>query len=145
MHTPRAQRCNLKPSELNEATCHCGKVSLKLAEKPTEVFECSCSICRRLGVLWAYYHCDSVTIETGGNPTNKYVWNNEILEFHRCTKCGCTTHWVAKDLQFRDRMGVNARLIDGLNRSNTKLGYVDHGATGWFWSQDSAGRPPQNK
>lgn len=31
-------------------------------------------------------------------------------------------------------MGVNARLIDGLNHQNTQLGHVDHGDIGWFWS-----------
>ena len=124
-------------SKLNEAICHCGGVALKLADAPSEIFECNCSICRRLGVLWAYYHCDHVTIETNGKPTNVYIWNNEVLEFHSCNTCGCTTHWVAIDSDFRERMGINARLIDGLNRTNTNLGYVDHGALGWFWSKQS--------
>lgn len=129
---------NNTSAKLSKASCHCGAVSLELAEKPVEIFECSCSICRRLGVFWAYYHCDNVAIEIIEEPTNTYVWNNEVLEFHRCSNCGCTTHWIAIDPNFRERMGVNARLIDGLNRKNTKIGYVDHGKLGWFWSQDSS-------
>lgn len=120
---------------LNEAACHCGAVLIHLSEKPAEIFECSCSICRRLGVLWAYYHCDDVTFERGEGTTRSYVWNRKILEFHSCARCGCPTHWIATDRGFRERMGVNARLIDGLNRDNVKLGYVDHGDTGWFWTR----------
>ena len=122
---------------LNKVVCHCGAVSIVLAQTPSEVFECSCSICRRLGVLWAYYHCDDVTVETGAGTTDVYVWNNKVLEFHRCSQCGCTTHWIATDAGFRERMGVNARLIDGLHRENVQLGYVDHGDIGQFWSRAS--------
>lgn len=121
---------------MNTAVCHCGEVSLSLARMPAEVFECNCSICRRLGVLWAYYHCDDVVISAREGATKAYVWNNRVLEFHSCERCGCTTHWAAVDSNFRERMGVNARLIDGLNRTNTKLGYVDHGDLGWYWSRE---------
>jgi len=120
---------------LNKATCHCGAVVMNLAEQPSVIFECNCSICRRLGVLWAYYSCDEVEFEKGHGTTNKYVWNNRILEFHSCSVCGCTTHWVAVDPGFREKMGVNARLIDGLDRTNTKLDYVNHGESIEFWTR----------
>ncbi|XOV87987.1 MAG: GFA family protein [Pseudomonadota bacterium] len=121
-------------SELNRATCHCGTVVMVLAHKPTEVFECNCSICRRLGVLWAYYPCDHVLFEKGSGKTKVYLWNHKIIEFHSCATCGCTTHWIAVDKNFRERMGINARLIDGLDRNNTALGHVDHGEIGSFWT-----------
>ncbi len=86
-------------------------------------------------MLWAYSHCDDVVIDNSAG-TQAYSWNNKVLAFHSCARCGCTTHWIATDPNFRERMGINARLIDGLNRRNTKLGYVDHGDIGWFWSQE---------
>lgn len=127
----------MEDSMLNRPVCHCGAVVMRVAEKLSEIFECNCSICRRLGVLWAYYHCDDVEFEKGAGTTNVYAWNRKVLEFHSCSVCGCTTHWVATDPNFRDRMGVNARLIDGLNRTNTVIGYVDHGEIGCFWTRDS--------
>ena len=122
---------------LNTAACHCGAVIMQLSKKPSEIFECNCSICRRLGVLWAYYPCDEVLFKKGTGATNIYVWNKKLLEFHSCSECGCTTHWVATDPNFREKMGVNARLIDGLNRTNTALEYVDHGEIGWFWTHEA--------
>ena len=119
------------------ASCHCGAVVIELAQVPAEIFECSCSICRKLGVLWAYYHCDDVAFEKGQGSTKAYVWNRKILEFHSCSTCGCTTHWIAADSSFREKMGVNARLMDGLNRTNTALGYVDDGHTNQFWTRDA--------
>jgi len=38
-----------------EASCHCGLVHLEVAQPPAAVNECTCSICRRYGTLWAYY------------------------------------------------------------------------------------------
>lgn len=123
----------------NTAACHCGMVVMRLSRKPAEVFECNCSICRRLGVLWAYYHCDEVSFDKGAGTTNVYVWNKALLGFHSCSVCGCTTHWAATDPGFREKMGVNARLIEGLSRANTALEYVDHGDIGWFWTRESDG------
>ena len=88
-------------------------------------------------MLWAYYHCDDVTFDSAQSATSAYIWNRKMLEFHSCNRCGCTTHWIAVDRTFREKMGVNARLIDGLNRTNTTLGYVDDGETNQFWTRDA--------
>ncbi len=92
-----------------EGRCHCGKVRIELDTAPVEVKSCNCSICRRTGTLWAY---DSPTririIETV--PTDTYIWGDRDLTLHRCSDCGCMTHWRATDPAY-DRMGVNARLL----------------------------------
>jgi hypothetical protein len=35
------------------ATCHCGAVRVTVPRKPRTVTDCSCSICRRYGALFA--------------------------------------------------------------------------------------------
>ena len=93
-----------------EASCHCGSVKLEIAAGPETVTDCNCSICRRYGVLWAYYSPKQVRFATGEDATEFYMWGDKSLEFHRCRNCGCVTHWAAID-KSRDRMGVNARLM----------------------------------
>jgi len=92
-----------------QASCHCGAVALEIAQAPGEVTDCNCSICRRYGVLWAYYSPSEVEVRAGGTET--YVWGPRTTAFHRCRACGCVTHWTATD-PARDRMGVNARMLD---------------------------------
>ena len=89
------------------ASCHCGAVRMEIEAAPAEVSDCSCSICRRLGTLWAYYVPRQVTI-TGATDT--YSWGAKQLAFHRCKVCGNATHWSS--LHGLDRMGVNARLME---------------------------------
>lgn len=90
------------------AACHCGAVTLALDVAPVEVTSCNCSICRRTGLLWAYYPPARVQVD---GPTDTYVWGDRSLALHRCQTCGCITHWLAFDLGY-DRMGINARLMD---------------------------------
>ena len=92
-----------------EATCHCGAVRLNIETAPTEVTSCNCSICRRYGVLWAYFAPGQVKIS--GSATDVYAWDDKSIEFHRCRSCGCVTHWALVD-KTGNRMGVNARLME---------------------------------
>lgn len=52
------------------AACHCGQVALEIDSPPTEVTDCTCSICRRYGVLWAYYSPSQVRIVLKGAKTD---------------------------------------------------------------------------
>ena len=93
-----------------EASCHCGAVKLEIASAPERVTDCNCSICRRYGVLWAYYPPADVRIVASDGATERYVWGDKRLEFRRCRNCGCISYWAAVK-QPADRMGVNARLM----------------------------------
>ena len=92
------------------ASCHCGSVRLEVDAPPSEVTECNCSICRRYGVLWAYYPPHQVRVLTPDPPTDVYMWGDRSIEFHRCRNCGCVSHWAAADRK-KNRTGVNARLM----------------------------------
>ncbi|WP_439496957.1 GFA family protein [Bosea sp. (in: a-proteobacteria)] len=93
-----------------EASCHCGAVRLAIDAAPETVTDCNCSICRRYGVLWAYYSPKQVRFVPLEPATDSYMWDDRSIAFHRCRTCGCVTHWAAVD-PARDRMGVNARLM----------------------------------
>jgi hypothetical protein len=94
-----------------ESSCHCGAIRLEVATAPQTVTDCNCSICRRYGVLWAYYAPREVRIIADGDATDTYMWSDRSIAFHRCKSCGCVTHWAGVDPAM-DRMGVNARLMD---------------------------------
>jgi hypothetical protein len=119
---------------LVEASCHCGAVRLEIDAAPTEVTDCNCSICRRYGVLWAYYSPSQVHRTESSGPTDIYVWGDRSLEFHRCAACGCVTHWAPVD-GTRDRMGVNARLMPPDVLAHVRVRRLD-GADSWRYIKD---------
>ena len=109
-----------------ESSCHCGTVKLEILSAPEDVTDCNCSICRRYGVLWAYYSPTHVHIQ---GATECYLWGEKSIEFHRCKNCGCVTHWAAA-AQPADRMGVNVRLMGPEVLAAARLRRLD-GADTW--------------
>ena len=113
-----------------QASCHCGAITLDIAQPPAEVTECNCSICRRYGVLWAYYPCDQVEVRAE-TPTASYVWGDRTIGFHRCGNCGCVTHWAAID-PARNRMAINARLLEPELVRQARLRHLDKAVTNQY-------------
>jgi hypothetical protein len=107
-----------------EGHCHCGAVRIGVARAPAELGSCNCSICTRLGTLMAYYHPDDVKIEAEDGATTAYVWGDRCIAIHHCRTCGCLTHWRAL-LPDLERMGVNARLLDGLDLERVAIRKID--------------------
>ena len=71
---------------------------------------CNCSICHRLGALWAYYDSDSVRIESSGKPVDSYAWGDKTLTYHRCGICGCTTHYTSSGDDEGELIAINCRM-----------------------------------
>ena len=95
-----------------KATCHCGAVRIEIPARPSEVTNCNCSICRRLGTLWAYFDVDTVKIHGHPENTDEYIQGDKTLRTVRCRTCGCTTHWEPLESGAQGRMGVNIRNFD---------------------------------
>ena len=77
---------------------------------PTQLTECNCSICRRYGPLWAYYPPDEVRILVGADGEQCYVWGDGELEFVRCARCGCITHYRVRTGLPEPRIALNFRM-----------------------------------
>jgi hypothetical protein len=91
-----------------QANCHCKAVVLNFPSPEGPLNECLCSICRRYGVLWAYYQPEEVQIE---GETEFYVWGDKEIQFHRCKRCGCVTRWAPAD-KTHEILVVNCRMLE---------------------------------
>ena len=100
-------------------TCHCRAVTIEVPSAPEWLGQCNCSICRRLGTLFAYYPDDAGVAVAG--DTVPYIQGDRMIALHHCPTCGCTTHWDAIVESVR-KVGVNARLLDG-------FAVTEHGPT----------------
>ncbi len=114
------------------ASCHCGAVRIELDAPPARLTECNCSICRRLGALWAYYTRDQVRFVMAADATHAYAHGDRTLAFHHCRTCGCTTHWASLRPENPDRVGINARLFPPEDRTGIPVRHFD-GAETWTY------------
>lgn len=110
-------------------SCHCGAVRIEIPRRPRTLTSCNCSICRRLGGLWAYYKMPEVRIVHAANATSGYIWGDRTLRLVRCRRCGCVTHWEPLQ-RGSERMGVNIRNFDPGVVKSARIRHLD-GASTW--------------
>ncbi len=87
--------------------CHCGIIKITLPSKPEKATICNCSLCRRIGAVWAYYTIDTVKIEGHPEQTQGYIQGDKVLVTSRCKACGMVTHY--DPLDDHQTMAVNLR------------------------------------
>jgi hypothetical protein len=117
------------------ATCHCGAVRVEIPGAPDEVTNCNCSICRRLGALWAYYKVEDVRVHGHPENTDEYIQGDRTLRVVRCKTCGCATHWEPLDPSRHPKVGVNIRIFDPEVIGHLRIRLLD-GAKTWksfYW------------
>ena len=113
-----------------QAECHCGNVKLTANYMPASVTSCNCSICNRLGALWAYYEPECVEIEFRESPTLAYTWGDRDIEFHHCTICGCATHYQSAEKCKDKRVAINACMMEPASIAHIPVREFD-GAVSW--------------
>lgn len=111
-------------------TCHCGAVRIEIPAAPDMLTSCNCSVCRRLGTLWAYYPLDAVVLHGHPEHTEAYVQGDRMLRLLRCRTCGCVTHWEPVERTSSSRMGVNVRNFEPALIQGAGLKLLD-GADTW--------------
>lgn len=94
------------------ASCHCGAVRFEIAYAPETLTQCTCSICRRYGALWAYYERRDVAVNCEPDALASYMWDEKTVEFCHCRTCGCLTHYESIDKGDDARFAVNARMME---------------------------------
>jgi hypothetical protein len=72
-----------------EASGHCDAMRIKVAERPRQLMSCNCSICRRLGTLWADYSPDQVTFVCGDVFAYLYPHLDVVREHARRRRARC--------------------------------------------------------
>jgi hypothetical protein len=108
-----------------EGSCHCGAVRWRFDGVPQSATACSCTVCRRYGVLWAYDYVGE-RIHVFGETT-AYAWNEKVLTFNFCPRCGCVAFWrgLRPNPDGRVRTAVNLRMAEPEAVANIPVEHLD--------------------
>lgn len=93
------------------STCHCGAIRIEISELPKRLIQCTCSICRRYGVLWGHLTRQTAKVSFPIGAATAYVWNDKVIEFYHCNTCGCVTHYEGMEKTDEERLSVNFRMF----------------------------------
>jgi hypothetical protein len=113
------------------ASCHCRATQFDVAAPPESLTRCTCSICHKRGVLWAYYQPQDFTLVTARDRVSTYQFGHYVVCHHHCANCGCSTFsenpsWENGVADFsRMTIAINARLLDDFDLETVPVNIVD--------------------
>jgi hypothetical protein len=119
-------------------SCHCQAVRIEIPRRPRTLTNCNCSICRRYGVLWAYFRAADVRVVADPEATVSYAWGRKALRFVRCARCGCVVRWERVAPRKVPYVGVNARNFDPADIGPARIRLLD-GAGSWKYLDGPGG------
>lgn len=96
-------------------SCHCGAVSYDIALDLAGAIKCNCSICSRLGAVWAFAPRSALTLKSGNRELTDYQFGKKRLRHRRCTTCGIETFAEGTMPDGTATVGINLRCIDGMD------------------------------
>lgn len=116
-------------------SCLCGKIRVETTKRPDFIHECNCTLCRKTGARWAYFHPSEVSVEGPAQGYSRADKSDPAAEVQFCSTCGVTTHFVltanAVAKFGNSMMGVNMRLADESDLAGLELRFPDgHGWSG---------------
>ncbi len=114
-----------------EGQCHCGAIRFVLKSEPEWLTVCNCSLCRRIGGLWAAADTSAVDVSVAGDALNSYEQGDRTLRMHACRRCGCTTHYTPTDPAVT-RMKVNLAMAEPDAIAHYRIRRFD-GANSWTY------------
>jgi hypothetical protein len=110
-------------------SCLCGHIRIETAKRPEFVNACNCTLCRKAGARWGYFHPSQVSVEGETQAFTRRDKDDPAAEIHFCATCGATTHFVltgSAQAKFGNGfMGVNMALAEESDLAGLELRYPD--------------------
>jgi len=108
-----------------QGSCHCGAVKFTVdAEVPTQAMSCNCSICRRKGVLMAFFPVAKVKVE-GETALQAYQFNTHRLTHWFCKTCGIHAFGGGIGPDGNEMRAINLRCVPDADLDALKIQKFD--------------------
>ena len=95
-------------------SCHCQAVSFAVDLDLDQALQCNCSICSKLGAVWAFAPRAKMTLKSGADALGDYQFGKKRLHHRRCQRCGIETFAEGTAPDGTATVGVNLRCLDGV-------------------------------
>lgn len=95
--------------------CHCGDVRYETTVDLGSVMSCNCSICQKIGALWAFVKPDQFALRSGEDCLTDYQFSRKTIHHLFCKECGVESFVRGQMPDGSDVVGVNVRCLDGVD------------------------------
>ena len=91
-------------------SCHCGQVRFRIRADLSQLTRCTCSICRKKGMLGCYVAPEHFELLEGEKELALYQFNKKIAKHYFCRSCGI--HAFQRPRSNPAAYAVNTRCLD---------------------------------
>jgi hypothetical protein len=95
-------------------SCHCQAVTFDVDLDLEQALQCNCSICSKLGAVWAFAPKAKLSMKSGGEALGDYQFGKKRLHHRHCTRCGIETFAEGIAPDGTATVGVNLRCLQGV-------------------------------
>ena len=106
-------------------SCHCGAVAYSVEVDTDQALKCNCSICTKLGAVWAFAPKAKFNLNKGAGKQGDYLFNKKMLHHRFCTTCGIESYAEGKGQDGSEQVGINLRCVQGIDVSKLNPKQVD--------------------
>lgn len=98
-----------------EGSCHCGNVKFTALLNLSNLIRCNCTICSKLGALWAFAPMSVLELQCAETAYGSYQFGEKTLDHHFCKNCGIQTFADGVAPDGTPTVGINVRCLDGID------------------------------
>lgn len=108
-----------------KGSCHCGQIAFEVEGELTEVADCNCSICSRMGSLLWFVPRGRLRLLTPDDKLATYTFGKQTIKHHFCPTCGIHPFGEAADPSGNGMAAVNVRCLEGVEFSSLAVKHYD--------------------
>ena len=95
-------------------SCHCGAVAFNVEVDPEQALKCNCSLCTKLGAVWAFAPKSRFALRSGAAEQGDYQFGKKRLHHRFCSQCGIESYAEATAPDGTPSVGINLRCLEGV-------------------------------
>jgi len=95
-------------------SCHCGAVAFDVELDPSTALKCNCSICTKLGAVWAFAPRTNFRLKSADHQGD-YQFGAKKLHHRFCTACGTESYAEGAMPDGTPMVGINLRCVEGMD------------------------------
>jgi hypothetical protein len=107
-------------SKSYSGSCHCQAVTFAVDVDLDQALQCNCSICSKLGAVWAFAPKPKMQLKSGADALGDYQFGKKRLHHRHCTRCGIETFAEGVGPDGTATVGVNLRCLEGVEIDKLK-------------------------
>jgi hypothetical protein len=96
-------------------SCHCGAVAYAVELDTSTALKCNCSICSKLGAVWAFAPKARFELKSGEAAQGDYLFNKKRLHHRFCSACGIESYAEGTAPDGSPMVGINLRCLEGVD------------------------------